>query len=64
MSQQKINDKLAKIDELIAWFNNDDFDIDEALEKFEELSKLSDEVQKDLDEVDNKINILKQKFSD
>ena len=64
MSNQKLTDKLDEIDKLVAWFGGDDMDIDEALAKFDQLTALADEAKKDLGELENKISVLKQKFSE
>ena len=64
MSQKRITEKLDKIDELVNWFSGADFDIDEALIKYEELAKLSEEVKVDLDQLENKITVIRQKFDE
>ena len=64
MSQKSITEKLGEIDELVAWFSSAEFDIDEALVKYEELAKLSEEVKKDLDQLENKITVIRQKFEE
>lgn len=64
MSRQKLTDTLQKIDELVTWFNGSDIDIDEALTKFDELTKLADKAKSDLEDLENKISVLKQNFGE
>lgn len=64
MSQTSIAEKLNKIDELVAWFGGGEFDIDVALVKFEELTKLSEEVKVDLDQLENKVTVIKKRFEE
>ncbi len=58
----KISDKLARLDEMIAWFNSDDFSIETAIEHFRETKKLADEIELNLKEVKNEIIVLSEKF--
>lgn len=67
MSNPKKNDvtvseQLRQLDELIAWFDQDDFDLDEALKKFDEGVKLTEALEARLGELDNKITVLKERF--
>ena len=57
-----ISQKMTQLKEMIAWFESDDFAIEEAVEQFEAAEKLADEIEKDLTEKKNKITVLKQKF--
>ncbi|MGD8374207.1 MAG: exodeoxyribonuclease VII small subunit [Candidatus Woesebacteria bacterium] len=57
-----ISQQLNDLDELLAWFDKEDLDLDEALKKFDEGAKLADEVKGRLSVLENKITILKQKF--
>lgn len=63
MSSQKLTEKLSKIDELVDWFNSEEIDLDEALAKFEELADLANSAKQDLADLENKITVLKQNFS-
>lgn len=55
-------DQLARLDEIVTWFEQDDFDIEEAIAKFEEGSALADEIKVKLTTLENKITVLKEKF--
>jgi len=65
MSDQKnkiLRDQLAELDALIAWFDQDDFDLDEAMQKFDEGIALTEAIKKRLSQLENKITVLKQRF--
>ena len=59
---KSLKELLAEFDEIVAWFDNDDLDVDAAIVKFEEGSKLADEIKKRLAESKNKIEVIKKKF--
>lgn len=64
MSKQSksIQEKTAELEELVAWFNSDEFVIESALDKFKQAEALADEIEKDLNQVQNDIRIVKEKF--
>lgn len=55
-------DQIEQLDKLAAWFEKDDFDIEEAIVKFEEASAVAESVKIKLTELENKITVLKQRF--
>ena len=63
-SDKPLNDQLHELDELIAWFDQDDFDLDEALKKFDEGVKLTEEIEERLKKLENKITVLREKFGE
>lgn len=58
-----IKDKIAKLDTLVAWFDSDEFELEQAIERFAEAEKLAKEIEKDLNDFKNKIIVLKKDFS-
>lgn len=62
-SEVSVADKLAQLGELVAWFESDEFTIEEALKKFAEAEKLARGIDNDLTEFKNKITVLKKDFS-
>lgn len=64
MSQKSstIKQKLAELDELVAWFEGEDIEIEQALKKFEQAEKLATDIGKELQSAKNKIEIIKKKF--
>ncbi len=64
MSEKSLSERLADLDELVAWFEQDNLDIDEAIKKFDEVTVLSESIKKDLAGLENKITVLKKKFDE
>lgn len=56
--------KLVKLSALVAWFESDDFVLEEAVERFKEAQKLSDDIEHDLAKLKNEIVVLKKKFDE
>ncbi|MDN5274203.1 MAG: hypothetical protein JWP06_104 [Candidatus Saccharibacteria bacterium] len=59
-----IAEKTAKLDELVAWFDAEDFELERALDVFKEAEKLAREIEQDLQGLKNNIEIVKTKFSE
>jgi exodeoxyribonuclease VII small subunit len=57
-----VAEKTAKLNELAAWFNSDDFELEQALEKFTRAEELAAEIEKDLVALKNRIEVVKEKF--
>lgn len=57
-----IQEKMTKLDELLAWFDGEDFELEAAVEKFKEAKKLADEIEQDLIEVKNTITVVAEQF--
>jgi len=60
--QKTLTDQLADLDTLLAWFDDPNIDIDEALIKFDEGVKLTEAIKKRLTTLENKIVVLKERF--
>jgi len=63
-NDKPLSDQLRELDELIAWLDQDDFDLDEALKKFDEGVKLTAEIEERLKKLENKITVLREKFGE
>lgn len=64
MSKQSstVQAKLAMLNEKVAWFDSDEFELEQAIDKFSEAEKLAEEIEADLTDLKNEITVLKQKF--
>lgn len=64
MSKQTntVQAKLAQLNEKVAWFDSDEFELEQAIDKFAEAEKLASEIEADLSSLKNEITVLKQKF--
>ena len=63
-NDKSLSDQLKDLDELIAWFDQDDFDLDEALKRFDEGIKLTEQIEARLSQLENKITVLKRRFAE
>ena len=61
-SKPTLQSQMTALDEILAWFDKPDIDLDQALGKFEEGVQLADKINKQLADLENKITVLKQKF--
>lgn len=57
-----LQDQIAQLDTLLAWFDQPDIDLDEALQKFDQGVKIAETIKKRLGELENKITVLKERF--
>lgn len=67
MSQKNnpsIAEKTAKLDQLVTWFDSDDFELEKALDKFNEAEKLAQEIEHDLMALKNNIETVKARFDE
>lgn len=59
-----IAEKTAKLDELVAWFDSEDFELERAVDVFAQAQKLAEEIEGDLQALKNSIEVVKVKFSE
>ena len=64
MSEKKtISQKIEELDKSTEWFYSDDFSLDEAVKKYKVAVEIARELQKDLEELQNEVEILSEDFS-
>ena len=61
-NDKTLSQKIADLQEYVAWFEGDDFEVEKSLEKYKQAEKLADEIQTDLDGFRNDITLVKKKF--
>ena len=59
-----IQEKTAKLSELVAWFDSDEFVLEAALDRFKEAEKLAADIEQDLSSLKNEIEIVKRNFDE
>lgn len=62
-SELTVQEKMAKLDELLSWFNSDDFALEQATAKLREAKSLAGDIEKSLTTLENEITIVKQSFA-
>ena len=56
---QTIKQRVAKLDEVLLWFESEDFNVEDAVLKYEEAKNLAEDVIKDLNQIKNNLIIEK-----
>lgn len=57
-----IQEQIQRLQELVAWFDSDEFTLEQAIEKYHEAEALATKIDKELITVKNEITVLKEKF--
>ena len=55
---ETISQKLARLDQAVAWFHSDDFSLDQALAKYQTAADLARAIEHDLDELKNQVSVI------
>ena len=55
---QSIEQKIAQLDASVEWFYGDEFNLDEALPKYQATADLATSIEKDLTELKNNVEVL------
>jgi exonuclease VII small subunit len=63
-NKPSIQQKTKQLDELVAWFNSDEFELEKALDTFAEAEKLAADIEHDLAQLKNNIDVVKAKFNE
>lgn len=58
-----IQARLQQLDELVAWFQSDEFELEQATSKLKEAKQLATEIEHGLNVVENEITIIKKSFA-
>lgn len=59
-----VSAKTEKLNQLVGWFDSDEFELELALEKFSQAEKLAEQIEKDLLQLKNTITVTKNKFNE
>lgn len=57
-NQKPITEKLAELDTAVEWFYGEEFQLDQALDKYKAAVALSKEIETDLAELQNEVEVL------
>lgn len=63
-NNSSISEKTIKLNELVEWFDSDDFELEAALDKFAEAQKVASEIEADLLAMKNSITVIKKNFNE
>lgn len=56
--------QLEELERIVEWFESEEVDIDQALEKFERGMELASNLEEQLGEMENKVREITQKFNE
>lgn len=59
---KSFEEKLQDLEQVVAWFESDEVTLEKSMAKFEAGMALAQELEKEVAEVENRIQIIKQKF--
>ena len=65
MSQKNdpsIEAELTELDQLVAWFESEDFTLEQAMANYEKAEVLASRIETRLSELKNEVTVLKKKF--
>lgn len=57
-TKKSITKKLTQLDESVEWFYGDQFELDQAVKKYESAVKTAQEIKQDLEELKNKVEVI------
>lgn len=63
-TDKTIQEKITELNELVAWFDGEDFEIERALDVFKQAEKLAAEIESELNTLKNEVVLIKQKFTE
>ncbi len=63
MATKKISTKIDELKAGVEWFYSDEFELDQAVAKYKDLTGLAKEIEKDLAELKNEIKVIDEDFS-
>ena len=61
--KRSISEKIKDLEKATDWFYSDEFELDKAADKYQEAIKLSKEIEKDLESLKNKIEVIEKDFT-
>lgn len=61
-TEKTIEQKLTELSHLVAWFQSDDFSLEQAVAKYEAAEKLAVEIENDITQLKNTITVVSQRF--
>ncbi len=61
-AKKTIQDKINALDGLVAWFQSDDFQLEEATATLKKAAELADDIEKELKFIENEVVDVKKSF--
>jgi len=61
-SDKTIQQKISDLQQLTAWFESDEFELERALDVFKQAEQLAAEIEDDLKKLKNEVKVVAKKF--
>lgn len=61
-NKQTVQHKMQALTELVEWFDSENFQLEEAIEKFNQAQHLAKEIEDHLTSLKNEVEVIKQRF--
>lgn len=58
---KSIEEKITDLEQQVAWFDGEDFKIEEAIDKYKSAKEIAEAIQKDIDELKNEVKLINRK---
>lgn len=60
--EKTISQKIEELENLVGWFESDDFVIEKSIEQYKKAENLAAEIESELDGLKNEVTVLKRRF--
>ena len=57
-NDQTIEQNIQELEQMVAWFDSEDFQLENAIEHYQKAEKLADKIEQDLAGLKNRISIV------
>lgn len=61
-NNETVQQKITRLQELTAWFEGEEFELERALEVFAQAEALAEEIEADLTKLKNEVKVVAKKF--
>lgn len=61
-SSPSLNEIMQELERVVVWFDQEDLDVEQAIKQFEKGAELAEKAREQLETLENKITVLKQRF--
>lgn len=63
MKNKTIKQQIEELNNIIAWFDSDDFELEIAFDKFKEAEALASSIEESLNRMKNNISVIRKSFA-
>lgn len=63
MTKKSVGAKIEQLNQNLEWFYGDEFNLEEAANKYQEAAELAKDIEKELETLKNQIEVISKDFS-